>query len=84
MYLLTPKLEARIEASVPLPSGGLPPGRLTGACAEGGLEWKDSNVNPLPFGRGSKFNRQTTAGCSPLFHLPGFRFGYVLSTHSHF
>ena len=33
-------------------------------------------------GSGSKLN-QGTAGCSPIFHLPGFHFGCLFLTHSH-
>ena len=38
----------------------------------------------VPFGYGSKLNHQGTAGLSPCFHLPGFHFGYLFLTHSHF
>ena len=34
-------------------------------------------------GMGQNQNQQGTAGFSPCFHLPGFRFGYLFLTHSH-
>ena len=36
----------------------------------------------LVVGMGQILNHQGTAGFSPCFHLPGFRFGYLFSTHS--
>ena len=77
-------LAARPGTKRLLPRGGQ--GRVARDAPRQSTRWPwgvaGHPTRPAGHGHGSKLNHQGTAGFSPCFHLPGFRFGFTFWTHT--